>query len=210
MKINCFPSGPFATNAYLVICDETHEALIIDPAPGCSVSLLEKIRFEQAQATQIWLTHSHWDHFGDLSLLKKELDLPVWVHPLDAPNVVSPGKDGLPVLFSIEGVKPDHQLTDGQKLTLGKLVFKVIHTPGHSPGGVCFYCEKENVLFSGDTLFKGSIGNLSFPTSNADEMWKSLDRLAKLPADTQVFPGHGESTWLSKETWLSQAKQYFS
>lgn len=210
MKIDCFPSGPFATNAYLVVCEKTKISVILDPAPNSASFILEKIESEKLGIQQIWLTHSHWDHFADVGLLKEKLKASVLVHPLDALNLKSPGSDGLPLLLSIQAVEPDYFLKDGQILSVGDLEFLVIHTPGHSPGGVCFYCPKEKTLFSGDTLFKGSIGNLSFPTSNADEMWQSLEKLAKLPPDTKVFPGHGESTRLSLETWLPHAKEYFS
>ena len=85
----------------------------------------------------------------------------------------------------------------------------MIHTPGHSGGSVCYYDPKAQLLFSGDTLFHGTIGNLSFPTSNADRMWPSLAKLAHLPKEVKVYPGHGEATTIGKEPWLPKAKDYF-
>jgi glyoxylase-like metal-dependent hydrolase (beta-lactamase superfamily II) len=89
------------------------------------------------------------------------------------------------------------------------LQIEVIHTPGHSPGGVCYLIEKEHVMISGDTLFKGSIGRLDFPSSDAEKMWSSLERLSRLAPETKVFPGHGESTTLARENWLKNAKNIF-
>jgi hydroxyacylglutathione hydrolase len=208
--ITVFSSGPFATNAYIIRCPVTKQAMIIDPAPESAPHLLESIETNELSVDKIVLTHTHWDHFGDLALLKEKIEAPVYVHPKDRLNLESPGSDGLPMFMPITGVNADHLLEDGMNLPLGTLIFRVIHTPGHSPGGVCLYCEKEKILISGDTLFKGSIGNLSFPTSNAEDMWKSLEKLAKLPQDTRVFPGHGDSTTIREESWLKHAKEHFS
>ncbi len=101
-------------------------------------------------------------------------------------------------------------LEEGDRISIGEIAFTVISTPGHSPGCVCFYCEKEHILFSGDTLFKGTIGNLTFPTSVPDEMWPSLDKLAALPPETKVYPGHGPSTTIGDESWLPRARKLFT
>ncbi len=155
------------------------------------------------------LTHSHWDHTADMAFLKKKLRVPLFVHKLDAPNLGAPGSDGLPLLTDIVPVEPDHFLEDGQQISVGKLKLEVLHTPGHSPGGVCFYLPEENTLISGDTLFQGTIGRLDFPNSSPERMWESLDKLAQLPSETRVIPGHGEETTIGKEDWLSNAKAYF-
>ncbi len=89
-------------------------------------------------------------------------------------------------------------------------MIKVIHTPGHSPGGVCFYLPSEKILFSGDTLFRGTIGNLSLPTARPDLMWDSLKKLAALPPETKVYPGHGGPTTISAEKWIAHAKGKFN
>ena len=209
MFVKAFPSGPFQTNCYLIGCPETQKAVIVDPAPDVLPSLRSEIQLHPYEIVAIWLTHSHWDHIGDLAKVKALWPVPVAVHPLDEGNVKNPGSDGLPCWISIDGVVPDHHFFEGEMLRVGNLNFRVIHTPGHTPGGVCLYCEKEKVLISGDTLFKGSIGNLSFPTSCAEDMWKSLSKLEMLPKDTQVFPGHGGSTHLSQESWLKNAKNIF-
>jgi glyoxylase-like metal-dependent hydrolase (beta-lactamase superfamily II) len=209
MMIQPFPSGPFETNAYVVACLNTKKAAIIDPAPNSTDAITSFLKSHDLKLKIILITHSHWDHIADTAKFKVEFKAPVYIHSLDVPNLQNPGSDGLPLWFDIEGVLPDRFLTDGDIIEIGNLQFKVIHTPGHTPGGVCFYCEEEGVLIAGDTLFKGSIGNLSFPTANASDMWKSLAKLAHLPPETKVYPGHGPSTTIGKEHWLARAQEIF-
>ncbi len=208
MIIECYPSGPFETNAYILACNETSKGVIIDPAPGSADALIKGSAAIKIEA--ILLTHSHWDHIGDLKKIKKSFDIPVYVHPADRGNIVKPGSDGLPLMDKIEGVEPEFDLQEGEIIEVGKLKVIVIATPGHTPGGVCFYLDKEKILFSGDTLFKGSIGNLSFPTASPSDMWHSLKKLEHLPPDTVVYPGHGPSTTIGDEDWLPKAQELFS
>jgi len=209
MNLQVFPSGPFETNAYVVFCEKTNEGAIVDPAPESKDKILQFVEQNKIDIKKILLTHSHWDHIGDVATLKEEFDVPVIIHPLDVPNLENPGADGLPLFMPIRGVKPDELLAEGDKIQIGEKLFEVIDTPGHTPGGVCFYCPEESILISGDTLFQGSIGNLSFPTSDPDAMWKSLEKLAQLPPETKVYPGHGPSTTIGAETWLNRAKEVF-
>lgn len=209
MRIKTIPSGPFETNAYVVSSIGSSQALIIDPAPSSADEISKYLSANQLVPALIVLTHSHWDHIADTAILKAKYNIPVWIHPFDAPNLQSPGIDGLPCWIKIEGVEADQMLQENDLVPLGNDQFIVIHTPGHTPGGICLYCKEKGILFSGDTLFKGSIGNLSFPTCQPDLMWGSLDKLSKLPAETQVFPGHGPSTRIGNEGWLPQARQIF-
>ena len=210
MFIQQLPSGPLSTNAYVVACPATKQALVIDPALRSADSILECLRLHQFECKMIILTHSHWDHIADVDTLKKNLNAPVAIHPLDTPNLERPGADGLYTPFSFPAVKPDMLLEDKEIVTIGDLNFHVIHTPGHSPGGICLYEPTRHQLFSGDTLFQGSMGNISFPTSSPNDMWESLKRLAQLPKETKVHPGHGPSTTIGQEqTWLTQAKDLF-
>lgn len=135
--------------------------------------------------------------------------IPVAVHPEDAPNLEQPGADQLPCYIDIEGVVPDDLLKEGQRIAIGDLTLQVIETPGHSPGCVCFYSPENKVLISGDTLFQGSIGKLTLPTARPELMWDSLRKLAKLPPETVVYPGHGGSTTIGKESWLPNAEAIF-
>lgn len=208
MFIEIFPSGPLETNAILIGCSSTKEAIVIDPAFQSAEKLIRKAADEGLDVKKIYLTHSHWDHTADLAKLKKKLEVPLYVHELDAKNVEIPGSDGLPLYIPIEPATPDIFLEEGQEHSIGNLTFRVIHTPGHSPGSVCFYFEKEKVLISGDTLFKGSFGKVCFPGSSEEDMVFSLEKLARLPKDTRVIPGHGSSTTIGQETWLERAQEY--
>lgn len=207
--IHTIPAGPFVTNSYLVVNEVTREAVIIDAAPSATQTLVALIEKEKLTPKAILLTHSHWDHIADLIPLKERFQIPIYVHPLDAPNVRSPGVDGLTQAIGWPGIEPDILVQEGDTITIASFHFHVIHTPGHSPGCVCYFAPKEGVLFSGDTLFKGTIGNLSLPTGDPDAMWPSLKKLTKLPKETKVYPGHGPATTIEAEKWLPEAKKHF-
>ena len=199
MFIKFFPSGPLDTNVVLVACPETREAAIFD-APFGSLSFLEEeIEKYSLLPKMILLTHSHWDHIGDLFLIKNKFSVPIYVHQEDRQNVEHPGVDGLPLAMPVEATEVDYELSDQQVLKLGSLEIKALHTPGHTPGGVCFFFPKEKVLISGDTLFRGTIGNLNFKTGRPRLMSSSLEKLLKLPKETLVIPGHGETTTIDQE-----------
>ena len=174
---------------------------------GTIIAYLKK---KNLKLEAILLTHSHWDHIAGVKALKEQVKAPVYVHKLDQDNLEKPGSDGLSLMYAIEGVVADHLIKDNDEIKLGTIRLKVLHTPGHTLGSVCYYAKAEKVLFSGDTLFKGSMGAIHFKTSSADKMWESLKRLSHLPLDTIVIPGHGPKTTIKKENWLSHAKEHFS
>ena len=209
LVVKAFPAGPLETNGYIVWCDQTKACAIVDPSPGSSKTLTQFISQYQLDPKMILLTHSHWDHTADVASMKRAYPVPVLIHQLDEGNLINPGTDGLPIFFPIEAVKPDSYLVDGQKIPLGQETLEVIFTPGHTPGGVCFYDADSKALLTGDTLFKGSIGNLSFPTARPEQMWPTLNRLAKLPRDTIIYPGHGPTSTIGTESWLPKARDYF-
>lgn len=203
-----FPSGPLLTNAYVVACPTTYRAAIVDPSQGSAEVVKKFIADKKLQPKMILITHSHWDHIVDAAELQQHFQIPVYVHALDAPNLQYPGSDRLG-RHKITPVTPEGYLNDGDKITIGDLQFEVIHTPGHSPGGVCLYCPKHHLLLSGDTLFKGTMGRIDLPTGQPNLMWESLKKLAKLPAETQVYPGHGPSTTIGAEKWLTDPESVF-
>jgi hydroxyacylglutathione hydrolase len=209
MIVQPFPSGPFQTNAYVVACPATKVAAIIDPAPDSFAAISSYLQREGFTPDKILLTHSHWDHIADTAAFKSHYLIPVFIHPLDATNLEHPGSDGLPCWITIEGVIPDGYLNEGDIVSVGTAKFEVIHTPGHTPGGICLYDKQNGILLSGDTVFKGTIGNLSFSTGRPDLMWNSLNKLSKLPPETKIYPGHGPDTTIKNERWLRNAKQIF-
>ena len=200
MKVFSFCCGPFETNCYVV--DFGAYAVIIDPAPGSKEKILRCVEENGLKVREIWLTHSHIDHIGDLAEVKEALGVPVYVHRDDWGNVEEPGSDGLPLMFPVKRCDVDGDFSGIEGV-------EVIETPGHTPGGVSFYFKDEGILFSGDTLFHGSIGNLSFPTAEPEKMWISLEKLSKLPPETTFYPGHGEASTIGAETWLKDAKKIF-
>ena len=203
MFVQVFPSGPFSTNAYVVACAETREAAIVDPAPGSSWEIQQYADLHALKIKKILLTHSHWDHIADVAKLKQHYGVPVYVHVLDIANLREPGADGLPCWLDFPGIEPDVFLEEAMIVPLGNLHFHVLHSPGHSPGSICFYEPLHHVLFSGDTLFKGTYGNTSFPTSQPEFMPRSLNKLAQLPPETRVLPGHGPETTIGDEAvWI--------
>jgi hydroxyacylglutathione hydrolase len=199
MFLQVFPSGPLFTNAYVVACDATKEAAIIDPAQGSIPAIQKFLNAHSLTCKHILLTHSHWDHIAEVSTAKELYNAPVYIHPLDTPNLEQPGSDGLPCALFIPSVTPDKLLGENTPVMIGDLTLQVIHTPGHSPGSVCFYVQNYGILISGDTLFRGAVGNLSFPTSKPELMKESLAKLAALPPQTKVYPGHGPITSLVAE-----------
>ena len=210
MYIFKFPFGPLETNAILIGCAETKKCAVVDPSPGSAGAILQKARELGLTIEKILLTHSHWDHFADAAGLKGKTEAPIYIHFLDAKNLEHPGSDGIPLFIPIQPVSPDHFLNEGDTVEVGNLKLEVIHTPGHSPGGGCFFLREQKLLLAGDTLFQGSIGKIDLPTGQPAQMWSSLEKLSKLPADTRVVPGHGGDTSIGRESWLSRAKQIFS
>lgn len=210
MILEIFPSGPLSTNAILLGCEQTKKAACIDPSMGSFDFFQKELKKNDLEPIAILLTHSHWDHIADVAKLKEKYSIPVYVHELDVANLEKPGADGIPLMVPIESAVADHTFKDGDHISIGSLDIQVIHTPGHSKGSVCFYLKKEKILLSGDTIFKRSIGNVSFPFSEPTKMWESCKILSELPPDTRVIPGHGPETRIGLESWLKDAQHYFS
>jgi len=210
MILEIFTSGPLQNNVIVVGCKETKKAAVFDPALDSFNRINDLLETHSLSPVMILLTHSHWDHVANCNLLQKKYNIPLYVHELDAENARHPGSDDVPLLQPVEGARVDGFLKDGEKIPIGKLCFEVIHTPGHSPGGVCFYEKDHKLLISGDTLFQGTMGSLSLPTANQKDMLQSLKKLSKLPPETKVIPGHGRTTSIKEEGWLDHLDQIFS
>lgn len=207
MLIEIFVLGPIDNNTYVISEEKSKKSLIIDP----SFKAFDKIKYFLKENSyvldKILLTHSHWDHIADVKHIKDAFSCLVYIHKLDAKSLQNPE----PITFfntKVDGVKADVLFEDNQIIKHGDIEIKVIHTPGHTPGGSCFYIEKENILFSGDTLFKGSFGRVDFTYSNPKDMIKSLKKLSKLPKQTKVYPGHGSSTTIGNEYWMEDAEKF--
>jgi len=172
-------TDPFGTNAYILVCQRTQESVLID-APGDELAILDNIR--NTKPRSILITHSHFDHTGALKELKRRLDIPVGVHQADARRIP---------------LSPDLLLKDGDLVSFGNIKLKVLHTPGHTPGSICFFREK--YLISGDTLFPGGPGKTGSPSDLKQIITSLKEKIFVLSDEVHVYPGHGESTVLKKE-----------
>jgi len=194
------PLGPLQTNCYLLGCEETMEAAIIDPAwngRGINATIEEK----GYTLTHILLTHAHFDHVGGLAQLKEETNAPIYIHP-DAISMLEQATTSA-TFFGITLSAPpkaDHTLTEDEIIKVGNLELKVLFTPGHAPGHLCFYLEKHHVLFDGDLLFLQSIGRTVLPGGDMKTLMHSIEsKLLPLPDETQVLSGHGPATTIGQE-----------
>ena len=197
MKISTFTVGEFQENCYLLEDDESGVAAIIDPG-GEPTRLVWAVEKSGADLEAIWITHAHLDHIGAIAGIKQKWPVPVHLHPADWPLYRVADRQaqiyGLP--FE-EPPPPDAELADGDTLQLGSLSFAVMHAPGHSPGHVVLHGH--GVAFVGDCLFAGSVGRTDLPASNGADLTESLEKIAALPGDTLVYPGHGPATTIAEE-----------
>ena len=196
MNVYTLPTGAFAANCY-VLCTGT-EAAVIDPG-ACSTALLKLLDDNGLHVTQILLTHGHADHITGAPALRERTGAPISIHQLDAPCT-----DGGWSLADECGYPPvhfkaDRLLQDGDTIAVGDDTLTVLHTPGHSPGGVCFLHEKDRLLFTGDTLFCLTAGRTDFPGGDTATLMQSLCRLRNLDGDWRVYPGHERATTLEAE-----------
>ena len=202
MLVRYFVGKPIDANTYLVADRATGDALLIDAGSGTAEQAVQAARDLGLRLTAIVATHGHFDHIMDMAALKALAGLPVWVHSGDADMLEHPSTDPFPIYLDIPPVTPDRLLAGGDVLTLGSLRLEVWHTPGHSPGSICLYCQERGIVFSGDTLFYRGWGRTDLPGSDPNLIESSLTRLGGLPPDTLVYPGHGQTTTIGQEGWL--------
>jgi hydroxyacylglutathione hydrolase len=205
-EVHTFVSGPLSTNAHVVLCSSTGDAWIIDAPHGCTSTVTRFFDQVGACPRALILTHSHWDHIGDAALLQKQWNIPIWVHAADRDNCEHPGADGVPCWMPCPPCRPDREVQEGELLQLGHGQWQVLHTPGHTPGGICLWQQQKGLLITGDTLFKGCSGRTDLSTGNEEAMQRSLNRLRALPLHTLIFPGHGPGTVLRDERWLNDSE----
>ena len=201
LKIDSFVLGPFATNCY-VIHDPDGEGCVIIDAGMEPDRMIEAVRALDRTPTHIVLTHAHCDHIMGLDLVRRAFPgVPVLLHADEASWLDDPALNlSMPFGSPFTTAPADQLLQGGETLELANRTWSVIHTPGHSPGGITLYCEQEGVAIVGDTLFNGSIGRFDFPTSDQRALFRSITELIyALPDDTRVFPGHNDPTTVGQE-----------
>lgn len=200
MKVQTFAVGKVPTNCYVVSCEENGEAVIVDPAFD-RFSEAEEVFgvIDEARLKLKFIvnTHGHPDHTCGNGFVKDRFSVPILVHEKDAHYLGETGL-GIAQLFGFGGSPAaDVLLQDGDLVRFGKATLRVAHTPGHSLGGISLIGERE--VFTGDTLFAGSIGRMDFPDSSEEDMKNSLVKLARLPDSFVVYPGHGPATMIGRE-----------
>lgn len=186
MQIITMPVGAYQTNCY-VVWEQDAQCVLIDPGYQPAY-LLQQVKRLGKTVAAILLTHGHFDHVGGVREIAAETNCPVYLCKEEL---------SLPPSFTDGPLYYTHTYGQGDIVTLAGLTFQVIHTPGHTPGGVCLVCQ--DALFSGDTLFAGSCGRTDLPGGSWPVLQKSLQRLAEIKTDYRVYPGHGEATGLSWE-----------
>jgi glyoxylase-like metal-dependent hydrolase (beta-lactamase superfamily II) len=187
IQIERYELGPFGTNSYIMTCLKTGNSSVVD-APGDAPKILDQLK--PTNPKYILMTHSHMDHTGALAQLKSALNVPIAAHAADAARMP---------------IAPDMLLADGDAISFGNIRLTVIHTPGHTPGSLCFYTK--GYLISGDTLFPGGPGKTGSPADFRQIVESFKRKIFILPDDTRVFPGHGEPALLGTE---KQAFEAFS
>jgi len=179
IQIERLELGPWATNAYVVVCRKTRDSLLVD-APADPSTILTSL--DSTNPRIILLTHSHRDHTGALSESRSRMKVSLATHAADSSRLSPP---------------PEILLNDGDTVPIGKVKLEVLHTPGHTPGSLCFRINR--YLISGDTIFPGGPGHTASPADLRQIIQSITAKIFVLPDDTQIFPGHGDSTKLKKE-----------
>lgn len=188
------------TNCYLVINEETKESVMVDPG-AYPAKVKNAVKEQGLKLKAVLLTHAHFDHIMGLSDVMEDVKVPVYVEEADLP-MMTDGESNLSSTYVRGGYRFEEAVpvSDGQQLESAGFQFRVIHTPGHTPGGCCYYMEQEGVLFSGDTLFQTSVGRSDFPGGSASALVRSVkEKLLVLPEETHVYPGHMEETTIGYE-----------
>jgi len=201
MEWKKIPLGLLQTNCY-VLYNQQKECIIFDPgAEGDKlIGYLEK---EQLHPQAILLTHAHFDHIGAVDEVRQYYNIPVYVHERESRWLTDPSLNGSQLFMngrSIIASPPDRIIKEEDVLSIDAFTFKILETPGHSPGSVSYYVKEINTIFAGDTLFQGSIGRTDLPGGNHEQLLNSIEeKLLTLPNDTLVLPGHGPVTTIEKE-----------
>ena len=198
MIIDILEVGMYFANCYIVGCAKTRKGIIIDPGDSGDF-IISKVNENNLHIEKIVITHGHLDHIGALEYLKEKLKVKVCIHEDDDVMLTSPEKN-LSVFSSelLKGRPADILLKEGDEIVFGEVILEVLHTPGHSPGGISLYGD--GAVFTGDTIFLGSVGRTDFPNGDFDVLMESIKKkIFTLPDETVIYSGHGPDTTVGQE-----------
>lgn len=188
------------TNCYIVMDEDTKEAMVIDPGAE-PAKIIEMLDILEAKLKYIFITHCHADHIGAIDDVKQAKGGKILISREDSRGLYD---ESISLTYYAETPNPeleaDSRVDDGDLIHLGNLEFKVIATPGHTKGGLCLYCEAEGMIFTGDTIFSSTWGRTDLPTGSLEDIMNSIvNKILVLPDDTIMYPGHGKSTLIKEE-----------
>lgn len=207
MKIKQFQFNDISVNTYIVWDSQTLDAVIIDPGcyyPQEEQALKQFVEDNKLNINHILNTHLHFDHIFGNNFAEETFGVAAKAHNADMPWLLQIGRRlasfGIQYNKSVNPIKPENFLQEGDTISFGRHTFNILHIPGHSPGSLVYYCKEENILFCGDVLFKGSLGRYDFADSNGTELVQGIrQKLFTLPDNTVVYSGHGPSTTIGIE-----------
>jgi hydroxyacylglutathione hydrolase len=188
------------TNCYIIADEKSKEAIVIDPA-GEVDKIIDMINVLQVSVKYILITHCHGDHIGGVEELRNRVGGKVLVHILDVDGLYDENIS-LTYYIGMQNIRleADSRLNDEDIIHIGDIEFKILHTPGHTKGSICLYCKEYHMLFSGDTLFRGTWGRTDLPTGSFEDIIQSItNKLMTLPDETIIYPGHGKSSIIKEE-----------
>ena len=204
IEIRCIRVGMLQSNCYVIYDKEIRQAVIVDP--GDNADFIEECisKMEGVTVAAVLLTHCHSDHFKGLTDIKNKYKVPVYVHEADAHRLKYQGG----FLEASYELQPDDvMLHDGDHLSIGGMEIDVLHTPGHTEGGVCYYFKDNGILVSGDTLFYHSWGRTDFEGGDEAALFRAIrEKLLPLPSETIVLPGHNDTTTIKEERMVHRFK----